>query len=569
MCDRINLTVVIVEPHHHALEHIHHMIRNKLRQRRRNTKGINQTLGWTMVHFDSHPDLACPNDRIPARLCFNPRETKQQCICCTLSSINSTMVGGHTRSDDINNECINECDCNLHKSRFSCDEASNNRKDAYRCDSGMGMNLYELLDTSQSGIAEWIMPLVLAGGLHTLHWIKNDFCDQFEDGEYNIPIGAWINPGLIRQKGSNDIQCFLDLPDCATVKTSICHDYYLDDNCVVPESELILKQDLNLIVSDLRDTSQKQSICDEEKQSLYERRNIREVENMYINNEGWILDVCLDYFICSNPFITDIEAIDKNLSHLITKAVRDVSFRNIASSSTTTTTTTTTTSRIDGNAEEYLSLSNQFYNLATTFFHNATLSSSTSCSLDKYNLLSEQQYQNLYQLYETPLIGEQIWEDITLALATCVSSSKLRIDEVCRVIVSGLSNMTLPHQTGFDNHTSQMSEQMQLKVKMFGDDLKNHRWCSNDSDLFHSQPSIITIARSSEDGFTPFNIVSSLQQAVLNEIHNVYCNCGNELSLQTQRAEDEKESGRKECNICLVLDYGKYEGSTISGSPND
>ena len=52
---------------------------------------------------------------------------------------------------------------------------------------------------------------------------------------------------------------------------------------------------------------------------------------------------------------------------------------------------------------------------------------------------------------------------------------------------------------------------------------------------------MITVARSSEDGFTPAAVVDNLQKAVLEEIYDVYCNC----------------------KINVVLDYGEYEGSSI------
>ena len=82
--------VVIVEAHHHCLEHIHSVLRKK--------KIIRP---WKLVHFDAHPDLACPN--IPAVACFTPRQN----------------IDGD-------------------------------------------QHLYELLDARASGIAEWILPLTLS-----------------------------------------------------------------------------------------------------------------------------------------------------------------------------------------------------------------------------------------------------------------------------------------------------------------------------------------------------------------------------------------------------------------------
>jgi hypothetical protein len=52
-------------------------------------------------------------------------------------------------------------------------------------------NLYELLDTSQGGIAEWILPIVFAGGLDEVFWIKNEWCHQFQNGCYEFHVGAY------------------------------------------------------------------------------------------------------------------------------------------------------------------------------------------------------------------------------------------------------------------------------------------------------------------------------------------------------------------------------------------
>ena len=103
------LKVVIVEPHHHALEHIHESLR---RQRR---------LGkpWKLCHIDSHPDLACPSNGIPAGACFRPRD------------------------------------------EWTIQVPSENKDEKGETRSGC---LYELLDLSTTGISEWILPMVLAAG---------------------------------------------------------------------------------------------------------------------------------------------------------------------------------------------------------------------------------------------------------------------------------------------------------------------------------------------------------------------------------------------------------------------
>ena len=490
MSDKIN--VVIVEPHHHALEHIHHIQRLMMRKQRKS----NVNLSWTMVHFDSHPDLAMPNDRIPARLCYNPREIKRSSTCCKLNTEGDTK------------------------------------------DTGIGKDLYELLDTSQSGIAEWIIPLVLAGGLEKVYWIKNDYCDQFHCGTYNIPVGAWINSDSCYEK----IECFLDLPDCASIKTSVNYCYYLDDESVVPEEELLFKKELKLIVSDLRESVHNE--IENETISL----SVSNKNNNDNDNRGWILDVCLDYFICANPFITDLETIDSGLSVITMKAFSQLSFRKNTISSKNVSLT-------EREVELYKSKSKQFQDLTTTFFRNVSLLLSSCTVIQKENLLNKEQYEHLYKCYDTVLVGKKIWDEITISLVSLKPSHKTI--SFCDLIINSLPNFTLPHQNEqnqlFDSQ--ELSEDIVQKVQLFGDDLRFCRFSKDN--VFSSRPSIVTIARSSDDGFTPCSIVDQLQRYVLNEIHNVYCDCKN--TIQEECIRDDPE-----CNIKLILDYGEHEGSTIS-----
>ena len=95
------INVVVVESHQHALEHYHSAIRKfKIFE------------PWSMIHFDAHPDLACP-PQCPFVACFTPRR-----------------------------------------------EMAVTQK-----------NLYELLDRSETGIAEWIIPLVVAAELFKINWV--------------------------------------------------------------------------------------------------------------------------------------------------------------------------------------------------------------------------------------------------------------------------------------------------------------------------------------------------------------------------------------------------------------
>ena len=151
---------------------------------------------WSMLHLDAHPDLACPSDNVPAISCFLPR-----------------------RNDDKDN------------------------------------NLYELLDSNSSGIAEWILPLVLAGGLHHVHWVKPPESRQLLIGKHEYNVGAWIPP--VEETSENEVcvTSFLDLPPSARVRVDWRQSYYLDDDSVVPTTELALVKPLQLTVSELPESN--------------------------------------------------------------------------------------------------------------------------------------------------------------------------------------------------------------------------------------------------------------------------------------------------------------------------
>jgi len=494
------IPLVIVEPHHHALEHIHQVLRRKARKR---SLEATKEKRWTMVHFDSHPDLACPNDRIPASLCFTPRQAKT----------------------------------------FSCEDTCSDKND----DGSQGKNLYELLDTSQSGIAEWILPLVFAGGLSKVYWLKNDWCDQFQNDSYTISVGAWIPRKVNSSSERHSVESFLDLPETASVKTSLSHSYYLDDSSVVPENELLLKQEFQLIVADLRDSiTHKDSIgisSEEKMNSFNEKKSCEDGGNDY---SMWMLDICLDYFICSNPFIEELETIDKSICQKLKRVVTDVHFRKMALMQSSILN--------DDNARHYSEMLKEFHSLIFTFVHNFGLYKNTANNdFHNHRFLEEKQYNNLYKLYKPPSLGKSCWDELTSALvAWSLKNKPQEVTTLCKSIVNAIPSITLPHENHLqeDELSSDLSPLLQRKVNLFGEDLRQYL------DVRYP-PSLITIARSSDDGFIPKVIVDNLQRAVLNEVHFVFCNC------KEKSSSAQKDGQCRDCAINVVLDYGEYEGSTL------
>jgi hypothetical protein len=65
-------------------------------------------------------------------------------------------------------------------------------------------------------------------------------------------------------------------------------------------------------------------------------------------------------------------------------------------------------------------------------------------------------------------------------------------------------------------------------------------------------PFLITIARSTDNGFTPARIVEAIQEQVIKMLHRVFCASANNCT---------KDS--KACCLHVLQDYGEWEGSTL------
>lgn len=165
--------------------------------------------------------------------------------------------------------------------------------------------------------------------------------------------------------------------------------------------------------------------------------------------------------------------------------------------------------------------------------------------------------------------------------------------EIAALIANALPSLTLPHATGpsyigraVENYhgdgdvslvsSSSISNEMVLgQVKSMGDALRRAKWGTHrrkgGSDTgpyqrFTNPPFIITIARSTDDGFTPSTIVEELQAAVLSEVQGIYCDCGRKDFGIHMNEDSREELGIAESNICAfvaIFDYGILEGSTF------
>ena len=379
------IPLVVVEAHNHALEHIHSALRRRA------------LTDWTMLHFDAHPDLACPRT-VSARACFQPRRDEP--------------------------------------------------------------DLYELLDSTASGIAEWIIPLILAASLKTIHWIrpKGLVCDAFTSGKHTFSVGAWQ---------STKVDSFLDLEENVAIKVDLPTPYYTQDDSFAPPCELQLSQQVGLHVLD-------------------------HFEDSTTLSEPWLLDICLDYFVCDNPFMADIERENSDLAYSLQAAIQQ-----------------STVFRTDNSSCREIET---FHGL----WHDAVgqLPDIDASLVDAMTVF-----------YESRTCLEALLCDVQRSVSTPPSPS------LSKAVREAIPNLTLPHRV-----------RNQAKLPRFRRD---------------NPPFLITIARSTADGFTPIEVVEPLQADVLRWVHAEYCGCGR------SKLEPGIVSG---CCLNVCFDYGRWEGSHLTSS---
>ena len=315
------INICIVESHQHALEHIHNAMKKQrivnIQRNNDSDDSSNSSWWWKMVHFDAHPDLAC-SPSIPAMSCFVPRQPE---------------LWYHQHNNNNSNN-------------------DNDQTNNYR-------DLYELLDCSSSGIAEWIMPLVVGGNLQYIEWIKPKFSRQLPLGHHTFNVGCTYDNSS-HDDNDDDVTSFsfLDLLPSSRIKVDWNHPYYLDDDSVVDtttttDNKLLLSKQLTLHVRELLLTTTEE----EEQQETTTTTTETTIETTnpaaatiaaaattttatitttpYPSTPPppssrsssqpsipcWSLDICLDYFTCLNPFVEELELLDSKLYHALDQVI--------------------------------------------------------------------------------------------------------------------------------------------------------------------------------------------------------------------------------------------------------
>ena len=486
------IPLVVVESHQHVLEHIHALLRHRARMHSRRMRNSHQMMPSTsmppplsMVHLDSHPDLACLSPHVPAAACYEPRRD---------------WHGEGSRDDRCGVEDRDE----FHGLLPLADVQEGSQ------------NLYEYLDLDRSGIAQWILPLVLSGDLDSVHWVRSEWSHQICDGIHQFNVGAWVAPSSTEGEGSKSPpESFVDLDHSATMKVDIPHPYYYEDDSVVPTEQLLLSKKLCLTVSEVPSI----------------QGGKVNAQTLPANNEAdglskdWILDICLDYFVCANPFLKSIEQLDYRFASALVSLTQRVRFHSVSS-----------LLQEDGSSylREYMLFQQSLTSLLRLHLAGEC-GKEGGCDENKYELCQGKgQFDDFYGLYASKDEGKALVKELVAALDESTDPHALALGAM-----DALPSLSLPRssESGVDTVSDALERVRHVKECLLAGTIG-----------YKHRPLIVTVARSSEDGFTPKHAVDRLQATIIEMVNEVYC----------------APRGGVPCRCVTVFDYGESEGSTLA-----
>ncbi|CAE7884620.1 unnamed protein product [Symbiodinium microadriaticum] len=154
------------------------------------------------------------------------------------------------------------------------------------------LEVYAALREEDGGIAQWILPAVYGGHLSSVWWVRPPGSQQISDGTYRCHVGRSLGP---RGKTTDGHEEDEDEAQVEGIKISCSEPYFVEDGIYSPEKSLRCSQPLDLRVS----------LLPGEDQPLPAWRGTGEPNSSH-EDHPWLLDVCLDYFACENPFLSQV-----------------------------------------------------------------------------------------------------------------------------------------------------------------------------------------------------------------------------------------------------------------------
>ncbi|CAK4930301.1 unnamed protein product [Aphanomyces euteiches] len=146
---------------------------------------------------------------------------------------------------------------------------------------------YDELEACDGAIASFLMPLVYAGHMSSLMWIKPAWARQMHLGDENFYVGKHVETGAL----------------CVSSRQV----YFVDETMYADESALVKPQLLRFSVCDLECAPPTNPPSD-----------------------PFVLDICLDYFSTLNPFLDAFQAAcGQEDTRILQRIYSDLQFKNI------------------------------------------------------------------------------------------------------------------------------------------------------------------------------------------------------------------------------------------------
>jgi UPF0489 domain len=352
----------------------------------------------------------------------------------------------------------------------------------------------------------------------------------------------------------NTVTSFLDLPMDAVVKVDwqVCQ-YYRQDDAIVPSSELVLSQPLRLNVMEM----------DHHHHHHHHHLRAAAVVVEWNDNEpssDFALDVCLDYFACANPFLTDLAALHvPTVDDLVQAFPRAILASRLYSDETNETISSLS----------YQEELQQVYSLWKHWLESYCAAPTTIP--DDSDFASEEPKtrnvvrKELLTFYDSH--GPSLLDHIEQLLLSDMNGSVR--DDAIRLLVQAIPHVSMPHTVHDDDDddaVSMTSRAVQARLQQFQDALERY-WCREEDarKTAGASPFIITVARSAVDGFTPLTVVEDLQAWVLNELHDRFCGCARApTTTPFVSMSDDDDDDEASCRLRIVHDYGLWAESDLA-----
>ena len=153
--------------------------------------------------------------------------------------------------------------------------------------------LVKLLDDSSGGIAEFLVPLLISNLLNKVVWIQPKYALKYGQGWSPSDVDYVFNVGDNKHKYNSNNDNDNDNDNRKELGVTLCNQYYIDDESICDEDDLINSKTLKINVSTINDFIESYTASNNDIHKT-------------VNQDSWILDICLDYFTCHNPFLTEI-----------------------------------------------------------------------------------------------------------------------------------------------------------------------------------------------------------------------------------------------------------------------